>query len=182
MRAAYEILAEKGLGGFSIDAVALRAGVARTTIYRWWPSRGLLATESFLEAVQPRLTFPRTACAASDMRALLHSMAEVMRGPAGRIVASIVAEAQGDAETQRQFLVSYSTPLRRESLAMLQAGIDRGQFRADLAAGRVIDAAIGALYYRLLFGQDIGRAWVEDLADTLLAGCWPAGSNGGSER
>ena len=43
LRSANAILEEKGIGGFTIEAVAARAGVAKTTIYRWWPSKGALA-------------------------------------------------------------------------------------------------------------------------------------------
>ena len=50
LHAAYELLAEGGLSRFTIEGVATRSGVARTTIYRWWPTKGALAMEGFLEA------------------------------------------------------------------------------------------------------------------------------------
>ena len=69
------------------------------------------------------------------------------------------------------FLEEFSMPLRRHSAALLQAGIDRGQFRPDLNVSRVLDAAIGAVYLRLLLGQPFGRSWVGEIADTILHGC-----------
>ena len=54
LEAAYALLLETQLGGFSIDAVAARAGVARTAIYCWWPTKGRLAIESFFEAFRPK--------------------------------------------------------------------------------------------------------------------------------
>ncbi len=171
--AAYDILAEKGIAAFSIDAVASRAGVARTTIYRWWPNKGQLAIESFLEAVKPQLSFNQTACAGDDLRGLLHSNALMLSGPGGRIVASILAEAQRDRTVADLFRESYATPLRREGRALIQAGIDRGEFRADLSPDRVLDCGIGAIYLRLMLGQRFDRAWVNEIIDTTLAGCWP---------
>jgi AcrR family transcriptional regulator len=171
---AYDILVEKGIAAFSIDAVATRATVARTTIYRWWPSKGQLAIESFLEAVKPQIAFVRSASAAADFLTLLQSMALMLSGPGGRIVSSILAEAQSTPEVATAFRESYATPLRAEGRAMLQAGIDRGEFRPDLNPDRVLDGAIGALYLRLMLGRRMDRAWTADLARTLLDGCWAA--------
>jgi len=42
LAAAYELLTEFGLSGVSIDEVSRRSGVAKTTIYRHWPSRTAL--------------------------------------------------------------------------------------------------------------------------------------------
>ncbi len=172
--AAYAILVENGLKSFSIEAVASRAGVGRTTIYRWWPDKSLLVNESFLEAFQPRLSFAQTESAADDFREFLASLARTLSGPDGRIAASVVAQAQSDPQTQRMFLEKFSTPLRRHSAALLQAGMERGQFRADLDVPRVLDGAIGAVYLRLLFGQTMDRIWARQLADTLLEGCYQA--------
>ncbi len=171
--AAYDILAEKGIAAFSIDAVATRAGVARTTIYRWWPNKGQLAVESFLEAVRPQLRFTQTQSAADDIRALLHSNALMLSGPGGRIVASILAEGQRDPAVAQQYRDSYATPLRQEGRALVQAGIDRGEFRRDLNPDRLLDTAIGAVYLRLMLGQRLDRAWVNEIMETLLTGCWP---------
>jgi len=176
--AAYAILVETGLGSFSIEAVASRAGVARTTIYRWWPTKGLLAIEGFLEAFRPQLAFARTGSAAVDFHTFLRSLALAFNGPAGRVAASVVAQAQSDIEVRRVFLEEFSEPLRRESSALLRAGVEQGQFRKDLDVPRVLDAAIGAVYLRLLFGQSLEPAWVVSFADTVLEGCrsrddWP---------
>lgn len=169
--AAYAILIEDGLRAFSIDAVAVRSGVARTTIYRSWPSKGLLAFESFREAFETQLAFERTASPEEDVRALIVSLARLLSGPAGRLAASVVAEAQSDPVVQRHFLEDFSTPLRRRSAALIQAGIESGRFGRDLDIPRLLDAAIGAIYLRLLFGQVIDRAWAESLSCTLLHGC-----------
>ncbi|MFC0410205.1 TetR/AcrR family transcriptional regulator [Roseomonas elaeocarpi] len=171
--AAYAILVETGLGRFSTEAVASRSGVARTTIYRWWPTRGLLAIESFLDAFRAQLVYAETGDPLTDFRALLDSLVRVLSGPAGLVAASVMAEAQSDPETRRVFLEVFSVPLRRESARLLGRGIEGGVLRADLDLAVVLDAAVGAVYMRLLLGQPLDADWSNRLADTVLRGCLP---------
>lgn len=171
LNAAYTILLETSLGGFSFDAVALRAGVARTTIYRWWPTKGRLAIESFLEAFKPKLVYGGSDSPEDDFRALIDSLVSALAGPDGRVAASVVIQAQSDLETQRMFREQFSEPLRKETSRLLERGMEQGRFRADLDIPLVIDAAVGAVYFRLLIGQSLDPAWARSLADTLLAGC-----------
>lgn len=170
LAAAYEILVGEGLGAFSIEAVAARAGVARTTIYRWWASKGLLAIEAFLEGVRPQVTCGLTHSPANDLRTMLQAVARLMSGPPGRVVASIIAAAQSDPDTQRSFYEHYSLPLRRQTVRMIEAGIASGQLRADLDPGALLDAAIGGLYFRLLFGRPLDPEQVDAMADALIRG------------
>jgi AcrR family transcriptional regulator len=171
LKAAYAILVETGLGNFSIEAVAVRSRVARTTIYRWWPTKGVLAVDSFLESFRPHLVYRPAGSATADFHALVAAFAAAMNGPAGRVAASILAQAQEDRETRQLFLERFSEPLRRETELLLRQGVDRGEFRADLDLSCVIDAAVGAVYLRLLFGQALDPDWAGDLAKTLLRGC-----------
>lgn len=171
LAAAYDILVEGGLGAFSTEGVALRSGVARTTIYRWWPSKGLLAIESFLEAFRPQLVYATTNDPAADFRTLIRSLVRALSGPAGRIAKSVVAEAQRDTETRRLFVEAFSEPLRKESARLLARGIERGVFREDLDVSPVLDATVGAVYLRLLLDQPLNSRWANSLATTLLRGC-----------
>lgn len=173
LEAAYALLIEDGLGGFTVEAVATRSGVARTTIYRWWASKGLLAFESFLEAFGAQLEFENTAAPERDVRALIASLARALSGPAGRLAASVMAQAQEDPQVQTQFLEQFSLPLRRHSAGVIGAGVRAGVFRADLDVERLLDAAVGAVYLRLMFGLPLDPAWADALSTTLISGCLP---------
>ena len=170
LAAAYAVLVEAGLPRFSVEAVSTRSGVARTTIYRWWPTKGTLAVESLLVHLRPQLTYASKGSAAAALAALVCSLTEALAGPAGRVSASILAEAQGDEETRRRFVTEFSDPLRRETEALLRRGIGAGEFRDDLDVERTIDAAVGAVYLRLLLGRPLSREWADALVETLLRG------------
>ncbi len=169
--AAYGILVETGLGGFSVEAVASRAGVARTTIYRSWPTKGLLAMESFREAFEAQLDLTASDSPEDDLRGLVRSLTAALGGPAGRLAASVLAEAQSDISVQRQFLDEFSTPLRARSTAMIEAGIKTGRFRDGLDVASLLDALVGAVYIRLMLGLPLDQDWADTLAATLLGGC-----------
>jgi AcrR family transcriptional regulator len=55
LTAAFALLEEEGFERLSIEGIAARAGVGKTTIYRWWPTKGVLAVEAFLDAVTPAI-------------------------------------------------------------------------------------------------------------------------------
>jgi len=169
--AAYDLLAEGGLSGFTIEAVAARSGVARTTIYRWWPTKGALAIEGFTETVSPDLAVPASGSVVADMQAVLRMFARLVRGKAGRIIRCIIAEGQSDPETIDAFVSGFVARRRAEVGAILERGIASGELRADLDVGIVMYALFGPLYLRMLLNEIVDDAWVDRLSGAVLAGC-----------
>jgi AcrR family transcriptional regulator len=171
LRAAYDLLGEAGLGGFTIEGVASRSGVARTTIYRWWPSKGALAMEGFLAGMSADLHAPMTGSVVADMQSMLRRLAGLMRGTVGRIMASIVAEGQSDPGTIEAYMDGFVKPRRAEVMALMERGIASGELRADLDVEIVLYNLFGALYLRLLMHEDLSDAWVDRLSGGVLANC-----------
>ncbi|HEY1412627.1 MAG TPA: TetR/AcrR family transcriptional regulator, partial [Rhodopila sp.] len=162
--AAYDLLAEGGLSRFTIEAVAARSGVARTTIYRWWPSKGALAMEGFLEATAAELAIPPSGSVVADMQASLRSFARLLRGRAGRIMRCIIAEGQSDPETIDAYVTGFVTPRRAEIRSVLERGIARGELRADLDVEMVLYTLFGPLQVRALLNEGLDDAWVDRLS------------------
>src|ERR1700678_1090144 len=75
LAAAYELLTEFGLSGASVDEVSRRSGVAKTTIYRHWPSRTALLFDAVMQFA-PRLLTPDTGSLRSDLTALALGLAQ----------------------------------------------------------------------------------------------------------
>ncbi|HEX3575300.1 MAG TPA: TetR/AcrR family transcriptional regulator [Rhodopila sp.] len=173
--AAYDLLAEGGLSRFTIEAVAARSGVARTTIYRWWQSKGALAMEGFLEATAAELAIPPSGSVVTDMQASLRSFARLLRGKAGRIIRCIIAEGQSDPETINAFVTGFVTPRRVEIRSVLERGIARGELRADLDVEMVLYSLFGPLHVRALLNEGLDDAWVDRLSGFVLAGCLARG-------
>src|SRR5215213_10128499 len=138
LEAAYALLEDGGLAGFTIEGVAARAGAAKTTIYRWWPGREALAVTAFLAVTGPRIAFPRTGSAADDIRAQMRRLASVYRGKTGRIIRDLVAAGQSDAGAAATFVEGYVKPRREAVKAVLLRGIEGDEFRPGLDVEAVI--------------------------------------------
>ena len=171
LTAAYDLLAEGGLGRFTIEAVAARSGVARSTIYRWWPSKGALAMEGFLEATAADLALPASNSVAADLQASLRLFARLVRGKAARIIRCIIAEGQGDPETIEAFLDGFVKPRRAELRGIVERGIASGELRADLDIEISLYTLFGPVYQRMLLNEGVDDAWVDRLSGSVLAGC-----------
>jgi AcrR family transcriptional regulator len=171
LRAAYDLLGEAGLARFTIEGVAARSGVARTTIYRWWPSKGALAMEGFLDTTAPELAVPSSASVVADMQALLRLVGRLLRGKAGLIIRGIIAEGQSDPETINAFMAGFVTPRRTEVRAILARGIASGELRGNLDVEMVLASLFGPLHLRLLLNENVDDAWIDRLSNFVLAGC-----------
>src|SRR3954465_15279672 len=78
MPATLQLLAQEGLGGVSVDEVSRRSGVAKTTIYRHWPSRSALLLEACSNlGAKPQV--PDTGTLRGDLTVLLTHMAGRLR-------------------------------------------------------------------------------------------------------
>jgi AcrR family transcriptional regulator len=71
--AATELLRERGIPGFTIEEVAKNSGVAKTTIYRHWPSTDQLLAEAVSCQIAP-LPTPNTGSLEGDLRAFFSSV------------------------------------------------------------------------------------------------------------
>lgn len=171
LRAAYELLEEGGLDAFTIEAVAERSGAAKTTIYRWWPNRGALAIDSFLELSEKYAQFPQTGSATADLKTQMRRFARALRGRIGQIVSSILAEAQTCPETRQAFVEGYINPRRTALQQVIDRGVAQGEFRAGLALNDVGDALYGSLLLRVLLRHaPLSDAAVDQLVDTATLG------------
>jgi AcrR family transcriptional regulator len=171
LRAAYELFEEGDEQPFTIEAVARRSGAAKTTIYRWWPSKGALVIEAFLAIAEKRSAFPETGSAIADLKTQMRALAKLFRGRAGRLVAGIIAEAQIDPETKKAFIEGYLKPRRLSAARIIERGMATGELRKGLDVETICDALYGSIYLRLLLKNSIGDdASINLLLDTVFDG------------
>ncbi|MBF4588359.1 TetR/AcrR family transcriptional regulator [Curtobacterium sp. VKM Ac-2887] len=165
-------LTEQGYDRLSIDRIATAAGVGKQTIYRWYPSKSELVADCLVEGyiVRPILTTSDTGDVRRDITAWIEAFAEQSRVPAAASLTRAITAAAAEntavaAHFQEQVRVTQDVLVGR-----LRAGIEAGQLRPGTAVATVAETIVGALLYRILTRQDLGDAFVADLADLVFAG------------
>lgn len=179
LRAATEVLAERGLGGMSIEEVAARAGVGKATIYRRWHSRGTLALDAFRAEFKAQQPLPDTGTLRGDLLAALRAWVRAVTGTrAGRMLAGLIAEAQNDPGLAVAWREQVVEPLRAQHAIMLRRAIARGEIPASTDLDVALDLLYGPAYHRLLHGhRPLTDAFTRQVVDVLVAGltAQPAG-------
>jgi AcrR family transcriptional regulator len=172
LQAAAQLLAERGLGGMSIEEVAARAGVGKTTIYRRWTSRGTLALDAFLTEFQGQQPLPDTGSLRGDLLAALRAWIwSVTSTSAGPILAGLIAEAQRDPELAVAWRERVVERLRGQHKIMLDRAVERGEISSRTDYEVVLDLVFGAAYHRLLHGhQPLTDKFAQQVVDYVLAG------------
>jgi AcrR family transcriptional regulator len=152
LRAAGEHLRERGLRAMSIEGVAARAGVAKKTIYRWWPSKGTLALEAMYEEwSRARGLTPNTGTLVGDLRSRMRATARVLSSAQlGPTLGALIAEAQTDPKLALAYREHVLEPLREQIRVIFQRAVDRGEIRPDVDIEAAIDLVQGPLHLRLL--------------------------------
>lgn len=172
LRAATEVLAERGLGAMSIEEVAARAGVGKATIYRRWPSRGALALHAFRAEFRAQQPPPDTGSLRADLLAALRSWIHAVTSTrAGRILAGLIAEAQNDPALAAAWREQVVEPLRAQHAIMVQHAIARGEIPAGTDLDVALDLLYGPAYHRLLHGhRPLTDAFAREVVDVIVAG------------
>jgi AcrR family transcriptional regulator len=175
LHAAAELLAERGLGGMSMEEVAARAGVAKTTLYRRWPSRGTLALDAFLDEFQSQQPPPDTGTLRGDLLAALRSwIRSVTMTSAGPILAGLIAEAQRDPGLAVAWRERVVERLRSQHKIMLNRAVGRGEIPAGTDQEVVLDLLFGAAYHRLLHGhRPLTDKFARQVVDMIMTGIRP---------
>jgi AcrR family transcriptional regulator len=178
--AARAVLAEEGWTGFTVEKVAARAGVAKTTLYRRWSSRADLAVGAVAEMVDAAVRLPPADSAEDDIRNAVRAVVAVMGTPSGRAAyLAVMAEAARDAPVRERVERSVLAPLRRTVASGVQRAQARGEVPADLDIDLVLDVITGPVVNRLLVRQvPIDDAFIEALAAITLVAAGLAGPRG----
>ncbi|WP_218106585.1 TetR/AcrR family transcriptional regulator [Micromonospora pallida] len=153
MRAAGELALSGGGQAATIDAIAKRAGVSRTTIYRWWASPAAVLLEGLLDEVRDSIDPMADASARDALAHHVHALTDLLRDTlAGPLLRHVVAAAATDDLVNRALLDHWITPRRRSATSIVQRGIRAGQIDPDVDVDTVVDALCAPAYQRLVLG------------------------------
>ncbi|MGV9771248.1 TetR/AcrR family transcriptional regulator [Streptosporangium sp. NPDC003464] len=163
-------LAEKGYEGLTVEGVALRAGVHKTTVYRRWGSvEGLAADALDLAGGEP-WPVPDTGTIEGDLRELarlvLTGFADPETGPVSTAFITASARNQVVAGALRAFFAAR----HEQSAVIVTRAVERGELPGGIDAADLVRTAVAPLYYRLFVsGEPVDEAVADRAAAAALA-------------
>jgi len=180
LAAAREIYAERGLAGFTFDAVAARASIGKPALYRRWANKEdlLLAAlaESLVDDAEPRASLP------DDLRAFLDGLAALLARKDGLSAVRILIDARSPDGTLGPFHERVVEQLLTRKRDMTARAIARGELPPSCPLTLPLELAAGAVLVRALSAPGHGlpdrTAFTEELLTAVLRAVeWrPAGS------
>lgn len=169
LHAFLETLAEAGYAGATMDAIAERAGVAKTTIYRRWATREalMLAAHGLLMEEHPP---PDTGSLAGDLHAFMRLMIESLASrPLDRVIAATIGEAVHNAEVAR---ILRETVIRQRLDRMdlvFRRAAERGEIESPEHSRTYAQMLVGPVMFRIVIsGEPVDGAFGETLVDAVL--------------
>jgi AcrR family transcriptional regulator len=169
--AAVAEITEKGLDATTMEAIAVRAGIGKATLYRRWPNKTAL-----LHFLADQLAEVHEASDTGDVRKDLLSVFEPLAaqgygsGAVARLAPTFIATAAHD-EQMRAFVTGHVRARRAGAIHALRRAQKRGELRDDVNINLTVDMIAGALSERgYLLGKPVSAAYVRSIVDQAIAG------------
>ncbi len=169
--AAVDIVGESGFDGLTMDEVARRAGVARATVYRRFPSRvdlSMAVCHALTPAIGPE---PDTGSIEGDLLVVMDGLLEKLKAPdSGRLMPAMISTAVNNPDIQ-EALRRFSATRRERTTKILKRAIDRGELRSDVDVELLVDQLSAPLIYRtLISGRPVNAKVARQLVSQVLRG------------
>jgi AcrR family transcriptional regulator len=172
LAAALDLFVELGFDGMSVEAVAARAGVGKTTIYRRWPTKEELVVEA-VGHLAPSHQMIDTGDTRDDLRTVVgNAIRFITTTKAGEALPRMAGEIAAGSPLGRRYAETVVRPRRALVAAILERGVQRGELRDDLDVELAVDSIMGAVLARKLLGtlHTARDDFADQLTDTVLRG------------
>ncbi len=160
-------LAEMDYRQLTIEEIASRAGVGKSTIYRWWKDKSALIFDCFRAHTESIFALDFDQSLRSNLNLQLLKLSLALTHPLGRAVLVVMAE---DRETAAAFFKQYLLPRREQMRKLLMVAIERGEIEANYPFEMMLDTLYGAIHYQIIFfNHTPDQHYIQHLVDMVLA-------------
>ncbi|MEU7739517.1 TetR/AcrR family transcriptional regulator [Nonomuraea sp. NPDC049158] len=169
LEATQDELVLHGFHGLSMDAVAARAGVGKTTVYRRWTGAAGLVADLMTELADQSAAHANTGTIEEDLRAnALSVLAAITDERLGATLQAVIAAATCDEEAAAALSTFYGRRIAEWGKS-IDLAIQRGELPEGTDGHEVIRAISAPLYYRLLVTKEpVDKATAERSATRAL--------------
>ncbi len=173
--ATLSLLSTQGFESMSIEEVAARAGVGKTTIYRWWDSKEALALEA-LQHLYAQCPIIDTGNLRHDLIAMIEDFVQFMeenKPLLEGLIFKLLGELKTHPELFQMFYARIMEPRLQQSLQLIEHAQERGELRTDLDPLVLFGFCGGPFFHRMLLSSKSGPRgphWPEQVVDAILNG------------
>lgn len=167
-RAVKELLEEVGYRALTIEGVALKAGVAKTSIYRRWPSKAEMVFDLMLHSSAELPAMDDRGSLTGDIEALSARVVALVAGPLGRsIFPGLIADIAADVALMQRFRATFVTDGRDQIARVLERSVLRGDLADANAAADLQAALIGAALMLPLLHPELSEGALQEKITAL---------------
>jgi AcrR family transcriptional regulator len=175
LQATRELLVEGGVHRLTIEGVAARSGVAKTTIYRRYRDKDDLALSVVLDMVE-QVILPELGDTRAELVQFVSAAVDQLGSTLmGRVMQGLVSDLATDPDLASAFQERVVSVRDAEVSRLIARGIERGDLAADTDEVTAHELLIAPLYYRLLLsGEPLDHAFAERIVDATMRAFAPS--------
>ena len=165
-QAIVDLLIDGGVAACTFSAVAERAGIERSTLYRRFPDRWDAIIEALMARAASDIMPDLGDNFADDLRSVLVRLRDVLETPLGSAVlaAAVELRAADGAEYPR----AYFAQRMRQLKPMFDAAVIRGELHPDVDREELFTFAAGSIYFRMFIaGRPVDNGFIDSIVDNV---------------
>lgn len=167
--ATVSVLHDRGIDALTIAAIAERAGVHETTVYRRWGTKTNLVLDAVLSTTELQIPAPDTKSLRGDLLALLGAVAAFAASPLGETLLRIALRP--DLPEYDAARATFWAERYKVASAVLERAEARGELRPGVDRRLAYQMLIGPMHEQLLVTREpLHDRFAEDVVDLLLSG------------
>jgi AcrR family transcriptional regulator len=169
LQAVISELVENGYAGTTVERIAARAGVAKTTIYRRWGRLDGLLADLMTQYAAQEIPVPDTGRLDSDLRALAREIVASLQSPAIRAAFGSVVAAAIQDRAAREVLSRFIAARIATMTVIVERASQRGELPDGAYAAEVLQIVTAQIYYRLFIAGEEPSLGIADHAAAMAA-------------
>ncbi len=166
LNATLEAVTEYDYHKLSIEHIAARAGVGKSTIYRWWKKKADLIFDAFTIKTATIFELDLTQSLAFNLKQQLARLTLVLSHGIGRAILAAIVE---DKEAAGKFFQQYLLPRRQQTYQLIQLAIQRQEIIATYPFDFMLDTIYAPIHYQIIFFNQIpDQVYIDNLVEFAL--------------
>ena len=150
----------------TVEEIAARAGVGKSTIYRWWKHKSDLVFEAFKQETASVFELDYAQSLEFNLKQQLLKLSHALNRPIGRALMVVLSEHR---EAAGAFFSQYLLPRREATRKLIQLAIEQGEIRADYPFEMMLDTLYAPIHYQMIFfNRQPDEAYIQALLNLVL--------------